>query len=199
MEKRIDGTVTKYDERHHFWTDKAITQFGTTSNLFFIISAGFLAYLVGKPQMEYAFNISFQKSFNPSNLIFAISIILSLLSVFASGMTVLSRLHDLRLTRHTLWIRKKSYMKWNRSFPDNHVKLGTKTLKQEFKCFFFTIVTKKYFITDNDISNWEVLENKFQKLRQQNLLLGRFSWRCLNYQIILIVFSFFLFVISYLT
>ena len=197
MKEHVKIKMDEYGEKHRFWTDQAIGQFGQATNLFFIINAGFLAYLTSSDKMRSAFEINFQGNFSISNLLFMMSILLSLLSVIFSGFTVLSRLHDLRLTRHTIWIRRKSYRKWEKDFPDNHKTLPMKSFVKEVKCFANTLLNKKYFIVDEDIENWENLEIKFEKLRERNLLLGRFSWRCLNYQIVFLILSFSFFIASH--
>jgi len=196
MKENTNDLIEDYAERHRFWTDKVISQFASTTNLFFILSAGFLAYLASQENMENLFKIDFDLAFDISKMFFALAAISALMSVIFSCVTELSRLHDLRLTRHTLWIRKKSYQKWKKSFPDDYVDFPTKSLSLEIKYFITTLKHRKYFITDKDIENQEKLKVKFDQLRKRNLMLVRFSWRCLNYQILLLTISLILFAIS---
>lgn len=188
--------IGKYDERHRFWTDQAISQFGTTTNLFFIISMAFLAFLAGQKQMATAFIINSSMDFSLSTLLFALGVISSFLSVFASGITVWSRLHDLRLTRHTIWIRKKYYESYQLEFPDNHVDLSNHSLWIQLGNFLSTILKQDYFITDIDIDNDEKCKKKFTALRKRNLLLARFSWKSMNFQILTLLIGLILYVLS---
>ena len=186
----------KYDERHRFWTDQAISQFGTATNLFFIISMAFLAFLSGQKQMETAFIFDSSSKFSLSTLLFVLGVISSFLSVFASGITVLSRLHDLRLTRHTIWIRKKCYESYQLEFPDNHIDLSDNNIWTQLENFLSTVIKKDYFITDLDIENPEKCKKKFTALRKRNLLLGRFSWRSMNFQILTLLIGLILYAFS---
>ncbi len=186
----------KYDERHRFWTEQAISQFATTTNLFFIISMAFLAFLAGQKQIAQAFIINRSLDFSLSNFLIVLGLFSAFLSVFASGITVLSRLHDLRLSRHTIWIRKKWHESHKLEFLDNHIDLSNDTLWLQVSNFLSTILKKDYFITDLDIEKPEKCKNKFIALRKRNLLLGRFSWKSMNFQILTLLIGFILYVLS---
>jgi hypothetical protein len=50
-QKRI---IKKYSDRHRFWTDKGISQFGISTNVIFVISIGFLAFLINEEKLSSA-------------------------------------------------------------------------------------------------------------------------------------------------
>lgn len=194
--KMTNKNPDKYDERHRFWTEQAINQFGATTNMFFIISMAFLAFLAGQKQMEDAFYIMLSYKFSLSNFLFALGTISTILSVFASGITVLSRLHDLRLTRHTIWIRKKYSELKGIEFPDDHINLSEINIWFLLSNFCSTLLKNDYFITDIDTKNIEECKLKFNSLRKRNLLLGRFSWKSMNFQIVTLLIGLFLYVLT---
>lgn len=159
----------------------------------------FLAFLAGQKQMPTAFIIDSSLDFSLSNLLFSLGVISAFISVFASGITVLSRLHDLRLTRHTIWIRKKYYKFHNLELSDNHIDLSNHSLWIKLVNFLSTIMKQDYFITDSDIENDDKFKNKFTALRKRNLLLGRFSWISMNFQILTLLISLIFYVLSNIT
>jgi hypothetical protein len=180
----------RYDERHRFWTEQAINQFGTTTNFFFIVSSAFLAFLVDQEHVTgaFRFNQGVPMSFSRLSLIF--SFILIAISVFASGITVLSRLHDLRLTRHTIWIRKKTFEALKEKLPDDYIDLSEYSLCYQFKTFLGTVFSKEYFIKEPEISHHPYFKRKFWRLRLRNLILGQFSWWWMRVQMLALFLSF---------
>tara|TARA_R110002073_G_scaffold322465_1_gene499152 strand:- start:3674 stop:4255 length:582 start_codon:yes stop_codon:yes gene_type:complete len=172
----------KYGERNRFWTEQALNQFGFTSNFFFIISLGFFTFLFNETKGKGLF--IFEGGFYLPKLLLIISIFSGAVSIVASALTVLSRLHDLRLTRHTVWIRKKSYDDFDLEYVDDYIDLDNYNLWDQMKNFFSTIWHRKYFIKDSEIVEKKEVKEKFSKLRLRNLLLARFSWRMINFQFV---------------
>jgi hypothetical protein len=111
----------------------------------------------------------------------------------------MSRLFDLRLTRHTIWIRKKSYKKWEQEFEDNYVDISNESIFSKLLTFFGTWFKSNYFINDVDLNDFNKLNDKFQALRKRNLVLGNFSWNCLSGQIIFLSVGFFSYLFFLLT
>jgi len=143
---------------------------------------GFFTFLYNGTRNKDLF--TFEGDFNFSKLLLIISIISGAISIIASAFTVLSRLHDLRLTRHTVWIRKKSYDDFNLEYVDEYIDLDVYTFWDQVENFFSTISHRKYFIKDPEIAETEKIKKKFSKLRLRNLLLARFSWRMINWQFV---------------
>lgn len=190
--KKKNSYHIDFDEKSRFWIDKAVGQFGATTNLFFVISAGFLAYLIERNCIEHTI-----RNLNQSaNAVYALSILFSLFSVVLGILCVMSRLYDLRLTRHKVWIRKKTFQRHGKTLKDNHLNIEGYSFLYRFKNFYSSVFNKYYIIDDNDIEDFKALKEKFSKLRIRILLLGRFSWNCLIIQLFLIIGSFISFVTS---
>jgi hypothetical protein len=196
IKKKKIRDKSRYDERHRFWTEQALNQFGTASNFFFVISLGFLAFLFDKKQIRNLLHFDSNLIFDFSKFWFVLSILLALSSLIASALTILSRLHDLRLTRHILTIRKKSNDLKSIRFDDGHKDLKEYTLKKLVGNFISTLAKDDYFISDEDIKDPHVIYYKFEQLRLRTLLLARLSWLTFNRQIIYLIFSLILYAIS---
>lgn len=165
---------------------------------FFLISLGFLAFLFDNDKIKMIFPIDLKLKLDYSKCFFAISVILALLSLIASSITVLSRLHDLRLTRHTIWTKKRYYDKNDKVLNDQYIDLKLYGFRKRLENFISTLKNDNYFITDTDIINSKIIDKKFQKLRLRNLLLAKFSWWSINFQIFSLLFSLFIYAISLL-
>lgn len=191
--------VQKYSDRHRFWTDKAITQFGNSTNLIFLISIGFIAYLIKEQDLPEVFRIKFDEKISWHLLFYALSILSILFAIAIGCVTVMSRLYDLRLTRHTIMIRKQTYKKWKKEYEDEFVDISNESMLSKFQIFVGTWFKKFYFITDSDMKNFEDLKCKFKALRRRNLIVGQFSWSCLSGQILFLSLGFFFFLIYLFT
>lgn len=196
IKKKKIRDKSRYDERHRFWTEQALNQFGTASNFFFVISLGFLAFIFEKIQIRGLLNFDSNLIFDFRKFWFVLSIILALFSLMAGALTVLSRLHDLRLTRHILTIRKRSNDLKSIRFNDSHKDLKKYTFKTLIVNFLSTLTKDEYFISDKDIKDPQVIYYKFEQLRLRTLLLSRLSWLTFNSQIIYLIFSLILYSIS---
>ncbi len=178
----------RYDERHRFWTEQALNQFGTASNFFFLISLGFIAFLFGKEQISDIF--SFEGSgIDFSLLFFAFSILFAAVSLIASAITVLSRLYDLRLTRHIIWTRKRYYDKYSKLLSDAFIDLSGYNRWYQLRNFITTFRSESFIISDSDMENTEDFSLKFTNLRIRNLLLAKFSWWSMGVQILTLIIS----------
>lgn len=183
-----DKKINEYSERLQFWTNQAITQFGVSLNLFYVTGVGFLAYLVGESAKFRHVSIHHNAIFDFDLTFYLLAVLLTLLSVVMGSISVVSRLHDLRLTRHTIWIRYKCAKEIKELLPDDFIDSSSITLKTMAKAFISTIFTKKYFIKDTDIviENLEQLKRKIGELKRRNIEMGQFSWLCHKGQIIFI-------------
>lgn len=178
----MKNTNDKYGERNRFWTEQALNQFGFTSNFFFIISLGFFTFLFKEVKDKDL--LLFEGGFYLPKFLLIISVVSGAISIIAGALTVLSRLHDLRLTRHTIWIRKKSYDDFDIEYPDNHIDLDNYSFWNQIENFFSTIWHRNYFIKDSEIVEKKKVKKKFSKLRLRNMLLARFSWKMINLQFV---------------
>ena len=113
-------------------------------------------------------------------------------------MTVLSRLHDLRLTRHVVWIRKKSFEDHELEFREEHIDISGVSFYELFQNLISTLMKNDYFITDDDIASISIIQ-KFSALRKRNLLLAKFSWKSMNFQIATLLLSLLMYVLSNIT
>ncbi len=172
----------KYDDSNRFWTEQALNQFGATSNFFFFISLGLFAFLFDRHDIKSTFLIDFGLELNLSKLFLAFTILASFISLTASGLVVLSRLHDLRLTRHTIWVRLRSFAQHGHEFEDSYIDIKRYTLLNQLNNFWSTLRKREYFITDNDLSSPNIRDQKFLELRIRNLLLSRLSWTMVGLQ-----------------
>lgn len=132
-----------------------------------------------------------------------VSLILTLLSLLSGTLTMLSRLYDLRLTRHINTIRIKTYSKefdYDKELPREYLDIKGKTKYAKFQLklfrkFWGSILNNKYFLTDTDLENKKDRHEKFLKLRERTLMLGRFSWISFKWQIFWILMAILTFII----
>lgn len=183
-EKKEKGK--EYSERHSFWTNQTLNQLGFSINLFLSIGIGFIAYLV--PQRN-----NYPKIYFDCNAeicweltIYFAAMFLVFISIVSGAISVTSRLYDLRLTRHIIWVRKRAIKKIGKLLPEGFIDLKNDSLCRNF---LNTILYKLPFITDSDYDDHEKLKEKFKGLRKRSKLLGELSWRTHNLQIILTILS----------
>ena len=189
----------KYIERNRFWTEQALNQFGVATNFFFLIGFAFFAFLIEKDITKTILPFDCNLKFSVSNFFFVIALIIALLSIILASLTVLSRLNDLRLTRHVTHVRKKIYKKSNKTLSDKYINIDEYTFFEKICCLYKTIKIRNYFLNDNDLESVEITTEKFEKLRLRNLLLARLSWTTFNWQIITLISSLFVYLLSVLT
>ena len=185
-EKIVDKP--RYDERHRFWTEQSLNQFGTTCNFFFLISLGFMAYLFDKDQTSSLFKFE-GTSIDFGLLTFGFSILFALISLVASSITVISRLFDLRLTRHIIWTRKRYYDGKSKLLSDAFIDLTKYGRWYQLRNFITTFRSESFVISDADIEKTPEFHQKFDQLRTRNLLLAKFSWWSLGVQILTLILS----------
>lgn len=188
-----------YDETNRFWTEQALNQFGTAANFFSLLSLGFLGYLIQDSRINTLFDINFEADISMNKIFLAASLFFILISVLSGCIVVLCRTHDLRLTRHTIWTRKRYWEEVEGRLAKNPKDTSMKELPEDWidlRPFNFcklvtnlksTIFRDDYFIRDDEIvavANIENLKIKFDALRLRNLLLGKLSWKIMSLQII---------------
>jgi hypothetical protein len=173
-----------YRERHRFWAGQALTQFAVSNNFFIIAGIAMLGYFVNELK-EYGF-ISLDFCEDRKQALLSTSILLIFFSLFSGSLTMLSRLHDLRLTRHKLVVRIKA-LEENITFKEEYIDLrkDESYIKFVFNLLYWflgTLLSNKYFLTNDEILK-KVGAKKYKALRKRALMLGRFSWLSFNWQI----------------
>lgn len=194
-----------YRDRHRFWAGQTLTQFGNANNFFIIIGFAITGYLVKELDQfsTLEFTFAWEKiNFNATFLI--VSLVFTLLSLLSGTLTMLSRLYDLRLTRHINTIKIKAYSKkysYDKELPDEYIEIKGEL---KFPMFQITLLRKftgsilniDYFLTDKDMKNKSDRHEKYLELRKRTLMLGRFSWISFKWQIswvLLAIIAFMLF------
>ena len=83
------------------WANQTLSQFGNANNFFIIIGLTILGYLVKEvdqfSELEFTCRL---EQINPRATSLVIALIFTFLSLVSGTLTMLSRLYDLRLTRH---------------------------------------------------------------------------------------------------
>lgn len=189
----------EYSERHRFWADKTLTQFGFSNNFFLAVAIGILGFVL--KEIELNAHVSFSlSSINWRITLSRVSAFLAFFSIIFGTATMLSRLFDLRLTRHINTIRMKAYTKdfGFRTMKNNYVSIKGKRRIDYLKNFYNTLVSIDYYLTDSDIIDKKKCKKKFKSLRERTLLLGRFSWWTFYAQMIILLLSVFVFIIGWM-
>lgn len=202
MTKDQKEKVLDYKERHRFWAGHTLEQFGTANNFFLISGIALLGYLIKEFDKLGQFECSLH-SVNWSATILFFSICSIFLSTLSGTFTLLSRLYDLRLTRHVNTIRIKAYSEdYNfKTFKNEYIDIENgmnrfvMLLALSWK-FIGTLTKRNYFITDKDIVNDNINE-KFLELRKRAIMLGRFSWVSFGYQIFWILITLMLYLLKW--
>lgn len=186
--KETDEKKLEYTERQRFWQEKALEQFGYANNLFIAINIAVLGYLVKQAHTE---GIKINTSdWEWSVTLLGISIIVASFSLLCGITSVLSRLYDLRLTRHIIDLRKRDYIDHHKIIYKYYSKRKYRIVTiSEFyslrKNFVKTVFDRKdnYWIEDLEVDP-DILLKKFHCLRIRTNKLGEFSWKTFKAQII---------------
>lgn len=125
-------------------------------------------------------------SVNWKLIFYYISMFTVSLSVLFGGFSIISRLTDLRITRHILDSRIKTIEKFSYTIPNEPRKNCEDNFFEKI-CFLYKI--EKKFLIENDFENYETVSIKFQNLRELNNKIGKFSWELHKKQVICLVTS----------
>ena len=110
--------IKEYSERHSFWTNQVLNQFGFSINLFLSIEIGFITYLVTQRSDYPKIYFSNESAIHGGLIIYLTAIFLSFISIVVGAISVTSRLNDICLTRHIIWIRKRAIKKIGKRLPE---------------------------------------------------------------------------------
>lgn len=174
--------LIEYSNRGNFWTNQVMTQFGYSINFFLTIGIALIGFIVSNRDNFNKINFV-ETNIDWKLLLYFISLLLVLISIIFGSISVLSRLYDLRITRHILIVRKKPMKKIPKYLSEETIEI-----KNEFLNVFNL---KIEYIVDNDydIKNIELLQSKFKALKTQSVTLGNISWKSHKRQILFLMFS----------
>lgn len=178
--EEIKEKRNEYSERHKFWTGQAMSQLGYSINMFTVISIGLLTYLIADFDLPSLLYLDFNYELNWKKILKIISVLLSFISVIFGLTSIISRLYDIRISRHILLTRKRVLNKHGKTLAENTIDLSSYS---EFNNFIKTLILKIQFITVQNINN-NAFDQKFDSLRIQSKLLGRVSWKSHKLQIL---------------
>lgn len=192
--KNTDNLLNTYIDRNRFWTQQALNQLGFTSNFFFLISTSFFVFLIKENNIKDLFHIDIDLKMSLSKIGVLISLLFVFISILYGALTVLSRLNDLRLTRHITETRRKYYKKTRRKILDKNDSTNT---KNKYVALWQSLVnSKKIMISKEDFYDKEEINRKIGDLRIYTKLLSEFSWMAIKIQIATLVISLLLFFIT---
>ncbi|MGJ1266354.1 hypothetical protein ACR78F_00110 [Sphingobacterium spiritivorum] len=189
---------TTHDERHRFWTEQALNQFGFASNFFFLLSFAFFTFLMNREITKKLLPFDFKLSFSFSKFFFVLALVVGFVSIVFGALTVLSRLYDLRLTRHKTYVRKRYNKVKGGVLCDDDINIDNYSFFKKINVLYKSSISRAHFIIDKDIEDQQLLSEKFMNLRINNLLLERLSWTTFSYQIITLLISLFTYFLSVL-
>jgi hypothetical protein len=186
MNENKNEALKKYDQRETFWSQQSLNQLGYSINIFLTIGIGFLAYLISLRSKYPKIYFNIHNSINWNLLIYSLTVLALFLSVLFGSSSVISRLYDLRITRHITGIRKIMLKVHNHYMPEGEIDLTGESL---FLVFFKINFRRVQFIHINPNSIPEIIDTQFNNLRKITKLLGRLTWKTHKIQVVLVLIS----------
>ena len=189
MPSNTDVKRKEYDIRYSFWTEKAITQFGYSINLFTTIGISSLFYLLSKKEIFPRVIIKYSYQIDWKLLFYLLSILFILISITYGFISIVSRLYDFRITRH-LSLSRKRFLNRSKSREDNGLIkdiIITTPKGKDYKYFKEIIFNDINFINEDDIINKRAFLDKFQEMQLKSNVLGKISWKAHKTQIIIFI------------
>ena len=171
--------LIEYSKRAEFWSNQSISQFGYSLNLFLTVGIAFIGFIVSQ-RNEYEKVHFASTKIEWSLLFYFITLTLVFCSIIFGAISVISRLYDLRITRHIILVRKRALKKIDKFLSEKTIEKNEKINLLKFKIDY---------IEDIDYQNIESLKSKFEKLRTQSNSFGNLSLKFHNRQIIYLVLS----------
>ena len=173
IERDKKEIYAEYERRHTFWSEKSLSQLGYSLNLLFTINLAFLAYLITERKNYPSFYFDIHSKPELKLVFYFVLLLIVFISLIAGASATISRLYDLRITRSVVWVRKRTYKKYEVLLSDKYFDFSKENL---LLIFLETVFCKIEFITDKDFDNLDILKPKFDRLRLQGKLLGQFTW-----------------------
>lgn len=188
----VTNKLNEYIDRSNFWTEKAISQFGYSINLFTTLGIGLFSYLITTREKFPKLKIIRCGDIDWIFVLYFSASILTFISIVLGFLSILSRLYDFRISRH-LSLNRKRHLSRNKSNEGLiNSKITDISNEKKFGIFIKNVFGKIDFITESDFEQKHV-EKKFEQLRKESKILGAFSWTMHKYQIILFIIGIFLY------
>lgn len=178
--------LKEYSERHRFWRDKSIAQLGYSINLFTTLGIGLIAFLVSQRADYTPIIIDFDASVDFEKFIYVTSLGLAAVSILSGGISITSRLFDIRIASHVVYVRKRFLKLTDDIIPSRDTPTKKGTL---IGAYLFFLVYPLGRIEEEDYKNKEELIKKFTLLRSQSQKLGSLTWLCHKLQIMALIVS----------
>ncbi len=178
--------LKEYTERERFWTQQVLNQFGYTINLFTTMGIGFLGYLISIRAKYPKIIMDSSLPFDWNIALYFLTVASVFVSVLLGAISIISRLYDLRITRHLTWSRREVFKELTMYLPANFVDLKGESLVRSMKVFIAVLCRKMEFIGVVEKDNHDQLKVRFEDLRKEAKVLGDLSWRADKAQIIVL-------------
>lgn len=186
MEEKKKESLDKYDRREAFWSEQSLNQLGYSINFFLTVGLGFLAFLISERTSYPKFQIINAGDVEWKLVFYYLTLIALFISLLYGCTSIISRLYDLRITRHITGIRKIALKVLDKYFPEGELDLP----KENLTSVFFKIICNEInFIHITKDSNFEIITKDFINLRKQAKLLGRITWKAHKRQILFILIA----------
>jgi hypothetical protein len=188
-EEKFNNKIKEYIERSRFWTEKTINQLGYSINLITFIGIGIFSYLITNSEKFLKMPLFLAKEKCWAHFFFYISLILTFLSILFGIISILSRLHDFRISRHLSLIRKKYLSKKKDETGLIKTEIDRNKKPRYISTFFKNILGNQILISEGDLSNDKILRDNFVNLQEQATVLGVITWKAHTFQILLLALS----------
>jgi hypothetical protein len=177
-------------DAHRFWQKITLNQLSAANNWLLGVATGFLSFCVPNKEIHSLCNLEY---------FLFISLCLSVFSIFAGTVVLISRLFDFRITRAITRRKKEFYEHGGEKFPDNNSdKSGCCQLLGTFiRVLFCTVIhdfSKDQIQSLNGYHEDYMCVKNLAKMRQDAHNLGIITWKFIKFQ----SFFFFLAVLLYI-
>jgi len=203
-----------YNDRIARANDISLNQFGKVNEVLLAIAIAFIGFLfTNKEYKSIIDNNKILSRFCDINFTLLIICMLSVsFSIVTGLLLIINRLHDYRITRRVILIRKW-YFEFKNDKKNNDssdIKIGLLPRQVNSKTylilalyypvkFVFCNYTQEYFLSHDDIKtkNDKEIIGTFEKLLQLLSQISQGSWRLLNVQIGTLILAFISYIIFY--
>jgi hypothetical protein len=186
MEEKNKESYSKYERREMFWSEQSLNQLGYSINFFLTIGLGFLAFLISERSSYPKFQIIKGADIEWKLVFYYLTLLILFISLLYGCTSIISRLYDLRITRHITGIRKITLKTLDQYLPEGELDLSKEKLP---RVFFKTICNEINFIHVTEDSDFKIISRDFVNLRKQVKLLGRITWYAHKKQILFILIA----------
>jgi len=195
--------IERTKKAHDFWQDTAIKQLSAANNWLLITSTGFLSFCIQKFEvvdLRFAWgnNIDWHLTCH------VLSLVISLIAVFAGAILMIFRLWDFRITRNITLTKYRFYRKVATNKKSENIKFPAESEEQQ-SCFRLSNAEVDLLVeweqrSDKKKDDKETAAHeKLRKLRKISRLLGDISWCLLKTQALALFFAAFFLVMYYIS